>query len=198
MINANELYENNNKEGKSPGQWLALKSTKKLLEQADFQHEKTDDCYLFDKQLAFHYEYHLNPLAALESLTEVKSDMPDETPEVEEEYSALFLDLYKEILNAAIQANFHQKVMMLSGMSLKETIKYAQQPIKQHILNLTSVFDTTFQVKIDGLNQLKQKARSAAQHLPPMLFNRGDALFADNKFEYFLSKTNTLSQRKKQ
>jgi len=61
-MNAKELYVKYDKSGKAPGQWLGLKSTKKLL---DKDHDalyfnKVKDEYVFSEQLLNAYEEHLN------------------------------------------------------------------------------------------------------------------------------------------
>ena len=198
MINANEIYENNNKDGKSPGQWLSLKATKKIIEAADLTFEKTEDCYLFDKQLAFHYAYHLNPLDAYESLTEVKIDTPEVILEQQDdEKSDLFFDLFAEVLNASILPNFTIKMQSISGMDIKQLFKNSKGPVRNHLVGLAEAFDNIMNVKVSGANGLKQKVRSASQHIPTILFNSGETLFEDKKFEYYLSKVNKLNKRDK-
>jgi len=60
-MNAKEMYNKHDKQGKAPGQWLALKETKKLL---DKDHDalyfnKVKDEYVFSEQLLSAYEEHL-------------------------------------------------------------------------------------------------------------------------------------------
>ena len=196
MINANKIYIENNKKGKSPGQWLMLKDTKKLLKLHDFQHTKEDEGdYLFCEQLAFHYEYHLNPLIAHNIKTEVKSDIPEVKPDVD--YSDLFKTLFVEISDATIRTNFIQQLEAISNMSIDAMIKNAKGPM-QHIISLSKAFDSTLQLRLAGMNQLKNKARSAAQHIPILLFSSGETIFEDSKFEYYINKANVLSKRGKQ
>jgi len=196
MINANKIYIENNKKGKSPGQWLMLKDTKKLLKLYDFQHTKEEEGdYLFDEQLAFHYEYHLNPLIAHNIKTEVKSDIPEVKPDVD--YSDLFKTLFVEISDATIRTNFIQQLEAISNMSIDAMIKNAKGPM-QHIISLSKAFDSTLQLRLAGMNQLKNKARSAAQHIPILLFSSGETIFEDSKFEYYINKANVLSKRGKQ
>lgn len=196
MINANTIYLENSKKGKSPGQWLMLKDTKKLLKLHDFQHTKEDEGdYLFDEQLAFHYEYHLNPLVAHNIKTDVKPDIPEVKPEVV--YSDLFKTLFVEISDATIRTNFIQQLETISNMSIDAMIKNAKGPMK-HIISLVRVFDSTMQLRLAGINQLKNMAKSAAQHIPIILFSSGDTIFEDNKFEYYINKANILSKRGKQ
>ena len=196
MINANKIYIENNKKGKSPGQWLMLKDTKKLLKLYDFQHTKEEEGdYLFDEQLAFHYEYHLNPLIAHNIKAEVKSDIPEVKPDVD--YSDLFKTLFVEISDATIRTNFIQQLEAISNMSIDAMIKNAKGPM-QHIISLSKAFDSTLQLRLAGMNQLKNKARSAAQHIPILLFSSGETIFEDSKFEYYINKANVLSKRGKQ
>jgi len=196
MINANKIYIENNKKGKSPGQWLMLKDTKKLLKLHDFQHTKEEEGdYLFDEQLAFHYEYHLNPLIAHNIKTEVKPDIPEVKPDVD--YSDLFKTLFVEISDATIRTNFIQQLESISNMSIDAMIRNATGPM-QHIISLSKAFDSTLQLRLAGMNQLKNKARAAAQHIPILLFSSGETIFEDSKFEYYINKANVLSKRGKQ
>jgi len=61
-MNAKEIYELNDRNGKAPGQWLGLKSTKKLLSKGndDLYYNKVNEEYVFSELLLKEYEKSFN------------------------------------------------------------------------------------------------------------------------------------------
>jgi hypothetical protein len=59
MESANNVYAVLGKDKKSPGQWLALKTTKAFMKATKSKYKKEDDVYLMDDDLLKEYECYL-------------------------------------------------------------------------------------------------------------------------------------------
>lgn len=59
MENANEIYNMIGSGKKSPGQWLALKTTKAFMKATKTKYKKDDDVYMMDEDLLKEYECYL-------------------------------------------------------------------------------------------------------------------------------------------
>lgn len=69
-MTATELYNELNKIIKSPGQWLALKTTKEFIKEAGATYDKDNDEYLFDDALMGEYKAYIKKgLAGLKGET---------------------------------------------------------------------------------------------------------------------------------
>lgn len=71
MINVTEIYENTDKNKKSPGQWLNSKDVKSIVSELDAKTDKNDDgVWFFDELLSKHYDLYLNPLKIKQTQSE--------------------------------------------------------------------------------------------------------------------------------
>jgi hypothetical protein len=172
MENANELYEANDKQGKSPGQFVYMKEIKEYLKKdTDYHYQKEGSTYLFSDKLAKLYSLYLGE-------EEMQTEKKQETSKnIEKDWFELSYEYCKKSLS---EENFKY----LIDLSYERLLKMTTGNIRKNfgITKLWKMSDRQVKITIVSfmmpvVNEIKQYKKNPDKYFIDRLVSQyNDAL----------------------